>query len=80
VPPTILRAVFVTEAGVEQRVLWWRLPDVAGELDLRALRCRAPAGGTRRYSDDDLERMERITELVRPSGASTWLASPKYWR
>jgi hypothetical protein len=25
-------AVFVTEAGVEQRVPWWRLPDVVDEL------------------------------------------------
>jgi hypothetical protein len=41
-------AVFVTEAGVEQRVPWWRLPDVFDELG-RAVRSFPSYRGQRNF-------------------------------
>lgn len=41
-------AVFVTETGVEQRVPWWRLPDVVGELG-RPVRSFPSYRGQRNY-------------------------------
>ena len=41
-------AVFVTEAGVEQRVPWWRLPDVVDELG-RAVRSSPSFRGRRGF-------------------------------
>ena len=41
-------AVFVTETGVEQRVPWWRRPDVVGELG-RPVRSFPSYRGQRNY-------------------------------
>ena len=48
VPPNDFEAVFVNEAGVEQRVPWWRLPDVVGELG-RAVRSSPSFRGRRSF-------------------------------